>query len=78
MSAGPIGGGYNLEFGWSEYIPAYAFYGFDVMSSIVFPEGITSIGKSAFAYCTSLTQLTIPEGVSEICSDAFWNDWLYP
>ena len=76
MSAGPIGGGYNLEFGWSEYIPAYAFYGFDVMSSIVFPEGITSIGKSAFAYCTSLTQLTIPEGVSEICSDAFWNSGL--
>ena len=33
---------------------------------------VTRIGKSAFSNCSSLTAITIPEGVTSIGSDAFW------
>ena len=37
-----------------------------------FPEGVTSIGDSAFFYCRSLTQIKIPEGVTSIGIGAFY------
>ena len=43
-TAGPIGGGYNIEFGWEEAIPIQAFYGVG-LTSITIPDSITSIGK---------------------------------
>ena len=36
-------------------------------------QGITSIGESAFQYCTSLTSVTIPSGVTSIGQSAFYN-----
>ena len=33
---------------------------------VVIPEGVTSIGEMAFAYCGGLTKLTIPESVTSI------------
>ena len=48
--------------------------------SVVIPESITcygstysvtSIGNSAFSYCTGLTDITIPNSVSSIGSSAF-------
>ena len=38
---------------------------------IVIPEGVTSIGESAFENCRGLTSITIPENVSEIGGHAF-------
>ena len=71
ITAGPIGGGYNYEFGWSSTIPAYAFSGCSCLTSVTIPEGVTSIGDNAFCNCGSLTSITIPEGVTSIGSYAF-------
>ena len=37
----------------------------------IIPEGVTSIGYEAFAYC-SLTSIEIPSSVTSIGNDAFW------
>ena len=37
------------------------------------PNSVTSIGDSAFAYCTSLTSVTIPNSVTNIGSGAFYD-----
>jgi len=37
------------------------------------PDGVTSIGDSAFAYCTRLTSITIPDGVTTIEDTAFFS-----
>ena len=37
----------------------------------VIPESVTSIGKSAFSFCQSLTSVTIPESVTSIGNSAF-------
>lgn len=39
--------------------------------SVVFPEGVTAIGRHAFNNCTALTELAIPESVTEIAESAF-------
>lgn len=39
--------------------------------SVVFPEGVTAVGRHAFYNCTALTELTIPESVIEIADSAF-------
>ena len=41
------------------------------LSSIVIPEGLTTIGSVAFSYCKSLTSITIPNSVKSIGSSAF-------
>ena len=38
---------------------------------LVIPDSVTSIGNSAFAYCTGLTSITIPDSVTSIGSSAF-------
>ena len=40
------------------------------MNTII-PEGVTSIGSSAFEGCSGLTSVTIPEGVTSIGDEAF-------
>lgn len=37
----------------------------------VIPEGVISIGKEAFAFCSSLRSITIPDSVMRIGKDAF-------
>ena len=49
----------------------YAFWGKSSLTSVVIPEGITSIGDSAFGYCENLTSIVIPESVKFIHTDAF-------
>jgi hypothetical protein len=39
--------------------------------SFTIPNNVTSIGKSAFTYCTNLTSVTIPNGVTSIGDWAF-------
>lgn len=37
----------------------------------IIPDGVTSIGESAFRFCNSITSITIPESVSIIGAEAF-------
>ena len=39
--------------------------------SVTIPEGVTSIGQEAFAFCTSLASVTIPDSVTSIGASAF-------
>ena len=41
------------------------------LTSVTIPNGVTSIGDTAFDYCNSLTSVTIPNGVTSIGSYAF-------
>ena len=70
-TAGPIGGGYNIEFGWTTSIIKNAFSGCSNLTSITIPSSVTSIGAYAFFVCSSLTSITIPEGVTSIGFYAF-------
>ena len=42
------------------------------MTDVSIPEGVTSIGQSAFAGCKVLKSITIPESVTEIGNSAFY------
>jgi hypothetical protein len=54
-------------------IPENAFYSFNriILSSITLPPSLTSIGKYAFAYCSSITNMDIPASVTSIGDSAF-------
>ena len=70
-SAGPIGGGYDVEFGWTEEIPDNSFNYCRGLESVVIPEGITRIGDSAFRF-TDLKSVVLPSSVTSIGSFAFY------
>jgi hypothetical protein len=41
------------------------------LTSVTLPEGLESIGVSAFSYCANLTSVTLPEGLESIGEGAF-------
>ena len=43
-----------------------------LVENLVIPDGVTSIGSSAFSRCSSLTSVVIPDSVTSIGSDAFY------
>lgn len=43
------------------------------LKSVVIPDSVKAIGRSAFEGCTSLTSITIPENVTKIGESAFRN-----
>ena len=48
-----------------------AFSGCSSLTSIIIPNGVTSIGSYAFESCSSLTSITIPESVTSIGASTF-------
>ena len=42
-------------------------------SEVTIPEGVQSIGDSAFEYCNSLTSLTLPSSLQSIGDCAFYD-----
>lgn len=51
-------------------IGKFAFYGCEA-SAVEIPDGVTSIGNSAFESCTGLTDIVIPDSVSSVGGWAF-------
>ncbi len=66
LTAGPLGGGYNIEFNWQEAIPENVFIACKSMTRIVIPETIIKIGEKALRDCEGLTELVIPKNVQEM------------
>lgn len=50
---------------WDSYV--------EEIETIVIEDGVTTIGKYAFNYCSGLTTITIPASVTSIGYDAFFN-----
>ena len=57
---------------YSNYYNRAPWYGYDI-KRIIIGDGITAIGSSAFAYCSELTSVTIPNSVTKIGYYAFYN-----
>jgi hypothetical protein len=53
-----------------ETIGQYAFYKCP-LTSLVIPDGVKSIGASAFSGCTSISDLTVPDSVESMGTNAF-------
>lgn len=70
-TAGPIGGGYNIEYGWKTSIPENAFFGCDGLETVYFPKSVTTIGSCAFHSCSNLKSVKFPEKLTRIESSAF-------
>jgi len=70
-TAGPIGGGYDFEFAWTDCIPDHAFQGCRSLSSVTLPETLTAIGDLAFHMCNDLWPMDLPAGLESIGSYAF-------
>ena len=68
---GPVGGGYDIEIGWEEDIPEYAFAKCKSIRSVTLPEGITTVQKNAFAECITLVDVYLPSSLVTISSEAF-------
>ena len=72
-TAGPIGGGYDYEFGWTTGIPDGAFRDFSSLTSVTLPDSLTRIGSQAFYNCSSLNSISLPNSITEIGILAFYN-----
>ncbi len=70
-SAGPIGGGYDYEFAWTDAIPDHAFANCNNLSRVTLPDSIKTIGNLAFAGCSKLSEITLPSSLEVIGNDAF-------
>lgn len=51
----------------------HAFYYCQGLTSVVIPNGVTTITNYAFGYCSSLTSVTIPSSVTNINNLAFYD-----
>ncbi len=64
-----------IDFGSSSANPLYyagnLYLNGELVTNLVIPEGVTSIGSDAFYGCSSLTSITIGDGVTSIGMGAF-------
>lgn len=67
----------KITFGTNDSNPLYnaknLYLDGSLVTELVIPDGVTSIGKYAFYNCTSLTSVDIPDGVTSIGNNAFYN-----
>ncbi len=56
---------------YNAYAPWCDIYYHGAVKSVIIEDGVTSIGSSAFAYCSGLTSVTIPNSVTSIGEYAF-------
>ena len=69
-TAGPIGGGFDVEFAWTEEIPANAFSNMKSLKKVVLPDSIKKIGNNAFKGCSNLTEVQLPPS-AKVSKSAF-------
>ena len=55
-----------------EIVPDGAFSGYQNLTNIVIPYGVTCIGEWAFRNCENLASITIPDSVTSIGEEAFY------
>lgn len=62
--------GYTYDTQEGDALPIWAFESANI-KSVTLPDGLTTIGNSAFYNCVNLTTVSIPEGVTTIGNYAF-------
>ncbi|MBO5129001.1 MAG: leucine-rich repeat protein [Oscillospiraceae bacterium] len=62
----------DLSFYTAKAIGAEMFSGCDGFTVLEIPEGVESIGASAFKYCVNLTSVTMPSTLTEMGNWLFW------
>ena len=70
QTAGPAGGGYDIEFEWTDVIPSFAFAESSLLECVL-PEGITQIQWDAFHSAQKLNQIVLPSTLTTIRDNAF-------
>ena len=70
ISAGPVGGNYDIELYPQEEISS-GLLNYNCLRSIVIPEGVQSIGQQAFRYASALENLYLPDSLQSIGQEAF-------
>jgi len=62
----------NIVLSSATKISNYAFFGYDLLTSVTIPSTVTSIGYAAFSDCYGLTSVSIPSSVTSIEGYAFY------
>lgn len=55
-----------------EYIPGQLFWKNSTLNRVAFGQSLKKIGEAAFRECAALKEIYLPDGVEEICADAFY------